>query len=243
MNTQTKKWTAQLAGLVTAVSLLVGCDRPAHSGTQETEHRDVTGFNAIDMRGAGKFDIKVGPVESVTLSGDSRVISRITTEVRDKTLVINRDREWFWLEDNERLKVSITLPQLTALRLSGAGDVDVSGLNGGSSSIALSGAGRMSAEGKLDELTVNLSGAGHGDFSRVDAGSATVTMSGAGSIFVHPIDALNATLNGVGSIEYEGNPTKITSAIHGIGSISQRSEHHHSRSKHSDDTDSETVHL
>jgi hypothetical protein len=71
-----------------------------------------------------------------------------------------------------------------------------------------------------------MDGAGSLDLSRLEAVSATVTVNGAGSIEVNATGSLVATVNGVGSINYYGKPSKVTTAINGVGSISPRYRDH-----------------
>jgi Putative auto-transporter adhesin, head GIN domain len=71
-----------------------------------------------------------------------------------------------------------------------------------------------------------MNGAGKMDLSQLEAVSALVTANGAGSIDVNSTGSLDATVNGVGTINYYGKPAKVTTAINGVGSISPRTRDH-----------------
>ncbi|WP_455389528.1 GIN domain-containing protein, partial [Petrachloros mirabilis] len=68
---------------------------------------------------------------------------------------------------------------------------------------------------------VTLEGAGAYNSESLECNRATVTNNGAGAAIVRVSDELNATINGMGFIEYIGNP-KVTRSVHGIGLVSQR---------------------
>ena len=197
------------------------------SEPRETETRDLTHdlgqFSSINLRGAAELKIAVGAPESVKVEGSERTVSRLRTEVRNNTLYIVSKRKGFsWLGDRDDLTLSITLPKLESFQSNGAGNIELTGLNGGEQVVRVAGAHNIEASGELDKLTIELEGAGNIDYGRVAAKNADVTVSGAGHVLVQVSDVLSATMNGVGAIHYEGNPQRVESKLHGIGSISKR---------------------
>ena len=62
-------------------------------------------------------------------------------------------------------RITITVPRLTAFAVKGSGDAKISGVNGGSLSLAVSGSGDIQAQGRAGDLAVAVSGAGD-----IDAG-------------------------------------------------------------------------
>jgi hypothetical protein len=208
---------------------LSACDRDEESsrreggGTTEIESRDLGKYSAIDMRGAGELNIEVGPAESLKIEGSEFALKRLRTEVRDNTLYINSKKAgWAWFGDEEDLKLTIAMPALTSLRSAGAGNIQLSGLNGGEQTVKISGAHNVEASGKLDKITIELDGAGNVDYGNVESQDAKVTVNGAGHILVRATQTLSATMNGVGAIHYEGEPQKVDSSLHGIGTISKK---------------------
>ena len=67
-----------------------------------------------------------------------------------------------------------------------------------------------------------MAGAGHADLGDLIAKSASVTVAGVGSVFVHPEESFDATMNGVGAIFYAGNPRNVNTRVNGLGTIGQR---------------------
>jgi hypothetical protein len=209
--------------LMTLALLLNACSEPSgQSGPLTAQQRDVSDFNSVDMKGAGQIFIEVGSKASLRLEASQRVLDHLTSEVHNGTLELRSTSHWMWMRNDDRLRAHITLPRLQGLQLAGAGDVSLTGLDGGDTTIVISGAGHIEAKGRLDKLTATLNGAASGDFTRVDSGTAVVAVNGAGSLQVHAIESLDATINGVGTVEYEGDPKDVRTALHGVGTISHR---------------------
>lgn len=225
--TATSHTTATRMGLLGAVLsatlVLSACEPPDEHGDDITELRQVEGFQSVELRGAGELIIEVGPPTSVAISGRARTLQYTETRVNGDRLIIDvAKRRWGWLGQQGRLKVNISTPKLVALHSSGAGDISISGLNGGDHQIHVAGAHDVKATGKVDNLIVSLDGAGNIDYHKVIAANATVTLNGAGDAKVQVTHVLRATVNGVGAIHYDGQPEKVESQIHGVGSISRR---------------------
>jgi hypothetical protein len=217
---------ARLLLMVACAGVLSSCDDADDrrvQGPSRTETRDVTAFDAIDMRGAARLEITVGKPESLVLEGRAGSIERVETSVRHNTLYIeSKPRDWFMSSNRRRITVKISVPRLESLQVEGGNDVRLTGFDGGESSIQASGAAHIFAEGRLAELTVRMAGAGHGDFSRLIADEAKVTVEGVGSVIVHPKDTLDATMNGVGAILYTGSPREVNTRMNGLGTIARK---------------------
>jgi hypothetical protein len=219
---------------------LSGCDYKHVESRRSTasETRSVGNFDAIEFEGDGRLEITVGEPAEVTVRGARSVIGRTQTRVDGNTLHIEVQRkDWSWGKDRQRLTLQIKVPQLRLLELDGGNDVRLTGFNGGDSSITVHGAARIRASGELDQLTVHLAGAGHADLSRLVANDAKVTVDGVGSVFVHPTQTLDATMNGIGAILYSGTPSQVNSSMNGLGTISRRDDHDRPRRRHRDRDD------
>lgn len=214
-----------LAALAAGALLLAACDDGdrERSGPTVTESREVDDFDSIEMEGAARLEITIGDKESVTVEAREEVIERVKTDVHGDTLRIrSKPKDWFIVDGRPRVTVRITLPELESLKVEGGNDVRISGFNGGDTRIRAGGAAHIKASGEIDELTVHMAGAGHADLSRLLANDATVTVDGVGSVYVHPKDSLDATMNGVGAILYSGSPREVNTRMNGLGTIGRR---------------------
>lgn len=216
--------SATLAAVVAAALLLSACNhREVPTGPVRNETRQVSSFDSIDVEGNTKLDITVGKPESLVIEGRDLFVKRIKTDVRGDTLHIKSSRkDWGWTNGQARVTLRITVPHLESLQLQGGNEVHISGYDGGDAKIAIQGAADIEAAGKLDALSITMSGAGNADLSQLIANEATVRVSGVGSIYVHPRDTLDATMNGVGAIFYSGSPREVNTHMNGLGTISHR---------------------
>jgi hypothetical protein len=212
-----------VASSIAFVTTISGCDEHERREQFESETRDLGSFSAVDLRGAAAIKIAVGQPEALKIEGSNYAVKGLRTEVRDNTLHIDAKKSgWAWFGDDEEVKLTISMPKLTSLRSNGAGNIDVTGLNGGDQEVRISGAHNLEASGQLDKLTLEMNGAGNVDYGKVSSQDATVTVNGAGQVLVRVSQTLSATMNGVGAIHYEGEPQKVESNLHGIGTISRK---------------------
>jgi hypothetical protein len=207
-----------------AMMALAGC-KAADTGPVASEDRPVGAFQAINFDGAAQLDILVGPAPSLSITGSQSSRTAFTARVEGDKLMLD-SHNTLWQSTAGKVSVRVTVPQLRALKVSGAGKITVNGISGDALDILFEGAATLEASGKVGTLAVQMNGAGKMDLSRLEAQSATVTANGAGTIDVNSTAALDATVNGVGSINYYGKPAKVTTAINGVGSISPRTRDH-----------------
>jgi hypothetical protein len=207
-----------------AVLALAGCgDSEIRTGPQRSEIRTVSEFQSVEVGGATRLELEIGSPAKLEVEGRDPFLENLVTEVRGGTLHIeSRRHDWLALGTMPRITVRITTPKLNELKLQGGNDVDLRGFNGGATQIRIQGAANLDASGRLDELKVFMAGAGHADFSQLSASSVNVTVAGVGSVFVHPQDKLDATMNGVGAIFYSGSPREVNTHVNGLGTIGQR---------------------
>jgi hypothetical protein len=213
---------AKLALVAVVLAALAACDDRADGGAVRSDAREVGSFDSIEVEGTARLEIAIGAPESLVLEGQQAAISKIETEVRGHTLHIDAKRKrWFIGHGRSRLQIRITAPRLALLTLEGGNDVRLTGFNGGTTKIRVTGAAQIKAEGRLEQLTVHMAGAGRADFSKLVADRAKVIVDGIGSVIVNPQDTLDATMNGVGAILYTGTPRKVNTRMNGLGTIGQ----------------------
>jgi hypothetical protein len=188
----------------------------------ETRNVPVENFNAIDFRGTAELQIAIGAAPSVQMTGSARVLNSVKTKVHGDTLDIEISKGRYWFTDSNKLKFIVTAPSLKSLESNGAGDIDIAGLNGGDFELRVAGAHNVKAAGTLESLRVELEGAGNVDFANVPAAAAKVEVNGAGNVEVNVTQSLRGEVNGVGAIRYAGNPQKVESELHGLGTISAK---------------------
>lgn len=181
--------------------------------------RTLAPFSAISNSGPVAVTIEVGKAQSVTASGSDTFIDELVTDVVDGELHIKlRDRHvGSSLGDP---KIVITMPRLTRFTMAGAGATTLTHMSGDSLELDYSGAGSLKADGSVKTLTLLVGGVGAIDARALHAETASVTLGGVGAVKVYASNRLDATVGGIGSLTYYGNPKTVNSTGGGLGSIS-----------------------
>jgi hypothetical protein len=186
------------------------------SGNRKTEDRTVGEFDRIEAGGATDLQVKVGATQKVTVEYDDNLLPLLTSTVKDGTLVIETKGN---INSHEGPKITITVPKLNGLDLSGATQGKVTDLRSKTLDIKLSGAASIEASGVADKLDLNISGAGRAELKKLNNKTAKVDVSGAGNAALNTTDSLTATVSGAGSVNYVHAPKSLQKDVSGAGSI------------------------
>lgn len=228
--------------------LLVSCSVLTNAGVKVitpsnvniSENRDVSGFSAIDFSTIGKINVMQGDTESVNISGPDNLVPEISTTVSNGTLIIkNKENITISpLSNQNPLVFTIVVKDLTSLKLSGAGDVQIEALSTASLDINMSGAGKVTQNqittdnlnitisglggiditGQATQATIDISGAGSVTAPDLKIQNANVTIPGVGSATVWVTGQLTGNISGAGSVSYYGTPQTSTNSS-GLGSF------------------------
>ncbi len=173
------------------------------NGRLKTENRNVAEFTKIDASGAYSIKVKVGESSSVRIKAEENLLSLIRTRVKGNTLIIDNKKN---LSPRKELLIEITTKDLTSIECSGANDI----------------AGSIELEGEVEKFFSDLSGAGSINARSLIANKVYISVSGAASATVHAKEFLDASVSGVGSIDYFGNPQNTKTNVSGVGSITRK---------------------
>ena len=208
------------------------------SNVNMSENRDVSGFTAIDFRTLGKINILQGDKESLNISGPDNLVPEITSTVSNGTLTIKTKENLTVtsLPSSNPLVFTIVVINLTDLKVSGLGDIQIETLSTPSLKIDMSGAGRilqnqittdtlnvtLSGLGGIDitgqatQATFDISGAGSINAPDLKIQTANITISGLGGATLWVTDQLTGNISGAGSVSYFGTPQTSTNSS-GLG--------------------------
>jgi Putative auto-transporter adhesin, head GIN domain len=209
------------------------------NGNIKTEDHNVSGFKNIDCDASADVYITQGEPAGVKVEGDDNLLPYIEINQEGDRLVI-REKSHVNLDPSDGLKIYVTSPEINSinasgagdivgqtkitssdelrLRLSGAGDIRME-VNAPTVVCTLSGAGSAYLKGQAKNVEVELSGVGSTHCYDLQAENTKVDVSGVGSAEVFASVKLDATVNGVGSINYKGNATDVSQHANGVGSI------------------------
>lgn len=209
-------------------------------GPVVTETRAVINFNGVSAAIPGKINFAVDPVFKVEVTAQGNILQVLRTRVKDGVLEIDFPND-VKVRKHEDITVNISGPTVDYLRLSGSGNMNVTGnlitnLLGmhvsGSGNIAvqqaaiedkinadISGSGNISiASGSAKNEELHISGSGNINISNVIAERAEIHISGSGDMKVNLSQFLDAHISGSGSVLYLGNPV-ISTHVSGSGSV------------------------
>jgi hypothetical protein len=188
----------------------------AHADPQASEPRSVPAFHAVELAGTLEVEIGVGKAQSVQVSGEADLLNKVSTAVKDGVLVVDTPHD---LRRRHHLHVTVTVPELSAVSISGTGDMKISGVASERFAISLSGTGQLTVKGSTSSLRVDVGGTGEIAARDLTAKTARVDVSGTGSATVHVTDSLEADVTGTGSIDVHGKPARVKKSVTGVGSI------------------------
>lgn len=230
--------------LAMPITLLTGCSITINSsppvpgsGTPATDERTLDEFTEVSLSIDTDVEIVCGGEQSVAVTSDDNLVPLITTRVVNGVLRIDSDHN---LKPTTDTRVAITVPQLSAISLSGSGDISIQGMEATEADISISGSGSVTGDITAEALSVSIAGsgdlqmtgtvasvdvsvAGSGDvrLAEVTARTVSVSVAGSGDVSVHADDKLDVSIAGSGSVEYGGNPS-VSRSVLGSGSITQR---------------------
>lgn len=162
-------------------------------------------------RGASVTEIRVG---SITISSRGTSINGIPISG-----TITREGIQMFQSPGGPWEIVLYQPECPSLDLTGAGDANLEDVAQPTLSIDMSGAGSVTAAGRLSELNLRMSGAGDARLERLRAHRVHVVATGAGNASVSAWDTVTARLSGVGDLTVAGDPPVREVRHFGIGNV------------------------
>jgi hypothetical protein len=182
------------------------------------QSRDVSAFTTIRTKSALNLIVEVGKEQSIKVNGDAKFQDSITTEVRDGELLItSKQKNGFKINDHDQ--VIVTMPTLKIFRMEGVGATELRQISGDNFELYYEGAGLVTVQGKVKHFKLRAQGVGMVDAKALLAEEADISLEGVGAAKVYASEKLRAELQGIGSLNYYGNPRSVKKNVSGIGSV------------------------
>jgi hypothetical protein len=180
-----------------------------------TDQRTIEDFSEIDARGGFDIEWRNGPA-SISITTDENLLPYIETRKIDNHFEL-RTRER--VHSRHGINVVVSSSTRSAVKLSGAADLKVSGLTGPRFAVQSSGAADVTLDGAVDELLADMTGASDLKAKSLQARIVQISITGAASASVNASDTLRVAITGAGDVTYFGNPKTIEKHVTGAGSI------------------------
>lgn len=180
--------------------------------------RTLTG---IAMASADKLIVKQGDTISVAIEASDKARERLQFSILESTLRIGyKSGNWGsgWSDDGA--VITVTLPQLTNLDLSGSGEVAIAALTGRNVNIAMAGSGNAKIDKvKTDNLNIAISGSGILEMAG-SSKAGTINISGSGEVKGENLDIndLNISVQGSGDARLTSNG-HVRATLAGSGNV------------------------
>jgi hypothetical protein len=221
--TALEKTTVKKFGLLLVlVALGAGC-HGIHRGVPGSgkllkQTRTVAPFTSISTEGAFDIEVVCQKPQEVQISGDDNILPLVSTEVSNNVLHVRNLQNY---STSQPLALRISIPDLTGISSSGAGNFEVSGLKNDKFEIDVSGAPTIIADGETRSLKIDASGAGKIDTHKLRAARVKVDSKGVSGIEVYAGEQLDATVSGPSYVIYRGNPV-VNKTVNGPGSVEKK---------------------
>lgn len=215
------------------------------SGEITAESRPVSGFDTVQLDGAGRLVITQGASESLEIQADDNLLGDLTSEVQGNTLILGyRDQLWRrTILPSRPVIYTLTVTNLTRLTLNGAGDleilsletdsfdlaingagnIEIKDLSTGKLSVILTGTGSVTVNGVAAEQAVSLDGAGNYQAGDLQTYDTAIEIKGLGNGVVWATESLQVGITGGGSVSYYGSPS-VSQQISGLGDVKNLGE-------------------
>ena len=188
------------------------------SGNRQSQKREIAPFTSISTEGAFTIEVVCQKDVSLEVEGDDNILPLVTTEVSNNVLRLSNSSGY---TTNEPVKVKISVPNLEEFRVSGAGNIDIKGMNNDRFKIDTDGAPTINVSGKTKLVDIHSNGAGKINTNNLSAARAVVNSNGATQVELDVNEQLDVTVNGPSSVTYKGDPV-VKKNVNGPGKVERR---------------------
>lgn len=176
--------------------------RDAVSGEDGTRSFALADFTGVEVTGPDDVTIRRGDRFSITATGPEAELDELEIELKGDRLAIGRKRANFGMgsRSHKGVKIAVTLPQLTAVRLTGSGEVDADTIEGDAIEAILTGSGDLTlARFAGKQAKISLSGSGDVQIGEGAVAKGDYSITGSGDIDAAGLTAADAEVSITGS--------------------------------------------
>ena len=230
--------TVLLTGLFSSCNVVGETIKP--SKNLITRDYKVKEFNQIEATTVGDiyYTQSTDGKTYVQIYGPDNIVNLVQVAVKNSTLLLTMEKHN--QIKNSKLKISISSPDLNRINFKGVGDINIetpfqtakldieskgvgdvkiNDLACGALTVSSMGVGDVELKGKAQSANLSSKGVGDIDAEELEVARIDASSKGVGDISCYATESLKASVKGVGSIRYKGNPTEKSFEKGGIGSI------------------------
>lgn len=230
--------------MVAAAVAATGCarDRNESAGPATTRNYQVGAFDRLEVAGPYEVTVTTGSAPSVRASGGEKSIERMVVEVDDGTLKIHPEKRSgmsFGWSRGHPVKLTVTVPALSAAEIAGSGTISVDKVAGDSFEAGVAGSGDLrlghvdvkklkagiagsgeinAGKGRAAAAEYEIAGSGDIDAAGLVAETAAVSIAGSGNIAAHATGTAKVDIAGSGDVTMTGG-AKCSVSKAGSGNV------------------------
>jgi hypothetical protein len=160
------------------------------------------GITSVELSGPIDMTLRYGPVPSLEIQGEQRLLGNIETTQEGSVLHIGP--RGILLRHRQPLKAVLVLPTLSSVTIDGSGESTVDGFSGEQVDVQLGGSGSARFNGRYRRVKASVHGSGE---LEVDGGNS---------------DKVTADLSGSGHLTLAGTSREFSGRLAGSGELEAR---------------------
>lgn len=224
--------------MIRTATLLLATLAVATSAAAAGRPFDASGFDKVALGGSDDVVIRQGSAFAVVATGDAADLERLEVLVEKGTLKIGRKKgNWGW-NNSKDVVVSVTMPALRGVAVSGSGDLkadkgaadafDIHVAGSGSAAVAaldartlnvsVSGSGDVTSSGRCGALNVRVAGSGDVALANLKCTNTAISIAGSGDVAAHATGQADIRIAGSGDVTITGG-AKCSKRVAGSGNV------------------------
>lgn len=209
------------------------------SGNLIKETRVLDDFHTIDAGSVFNIILTQGDIQKVEIETDDNLMANVITKVQKGELHISNDNN---ITNPTKLKVTITIPHLDEVDLSGASKIKSTGaiqgnaieiecsgaseatlqLNFNKVELDFSGASKSQIRGNCKDLKIDASGASSIECGQMIADNVDVDVSGAAFVSFLAKKTINIEASGAANVVYKSENAKVNIETSGAADVKKK---------------------
>ena len=200
---------------------LVGCElllaTVKGSGTVVTKSRQLDDFDTISISGTFTVRIINGQPGSVAVTTDDNLIPFVKVHATGGMLELSMEPGSY--KPSDEIRIRVTAPSIHSLDVAGASEVSQEAIDEKDVTVDVSGASRLTLEGRCDSLDVSVSGASRLNARELSAKIADVDISGASRATILASESIAGDVSGASKLVHRGTPDSLEVETSGASKV------------------------
>jgi hypothetical protein len=212
------------------------------SGEQVNDMRDLEGVSRLKINGVFSLVLSQSDAPSLRIEGDKDMADKLQVQQDGDFLELSMEEGETGFLQNKSLTVHLAVNDLREFTFEGVGNIkteealrvdtiQIRGKGVGNVKLDIEAEsidaefnllGNMELTGRASDVLLVNEGIGNVDASGLITQVMDLRSSGIGRVSVHCEQELSIEVNGIGAVEYSGNPTVVNEKVDGIGKVTRK---------------------